>query len=223
MTAADHGAAFVEFDTQVSRDLQTVIYHDFSLSETGTDIPIHELTIDQYKYASSIQTPHGSPLIAPDEQTIVGKSAAVRRTRSFDGQKDIGALLIRDRLKHTVNFKLNAMKPNIRGDVIQDSLVTLPELFQRLPASLGFNIEIKYPRRHEARGIGVAPIALEINLFVDTVLEQIHRYAGQRPIIISSFTPEICILLSIKQKAYPVLFITNADTKGRRFGYTHSG
>jgi glycerophosphodiester phosphodiesterase len=28
--------------------------------------------------------------------------------------------------------------------------------------------------------------------------------------MLSSFTPEICILLSMKQKAYPVLFITNA-------------
>ncbi|KAI8949595.1 Glycerophosphoryl diester phosphodiesterase family-domain-containing protein [Xylaria longipes] len=206
MTAADHGATFVE----VSRDLQTVIYHDFSLSETGTDIPIHDLTIDQYKYASSVQIPHGSPLIAPDERTTIGKSAAVRRSRSFDGQKDVGAFLIRDRLKHTVDFKSKAMKPNIRGDVIQEPLVTLPELFQRLPPSLGFNIEIKYPRLHEARDAGVAPIALEINLFVDTVLEQIHQFADQRPIILSSFTPEICILLSIKQKAYPVLFISNA-------------
>ncbi|KAI0459625.1 Glycerophosphoryl diester phosphodiesterase family-domain-containing protein [Xylaria acuta] len=206
MTAADHGAGFVE----VSRDLQTVIYHDFSLSETGTDIPIHDLTIDQYKYASSVQTPQGSPLIAPDERTMIGKSAVVRRSRSFDGQKDVGAFLIRDRLKHTVDFKSKAMKPNIRGDVIQEPLVTLPELFQRLPPSLGFNIEIKYPRLHEAADAGVAPIALEINLFVDTVLEQIHLFADQRPIILSSFTPEICILLSIKQKAYPVLFISNA-------------
>lgn len=44
---------------------------------------------------------------------------------------------------------------------------------------------------------------------MDTVLEQIHRFADRRSIILSSFTPEICILLSIKQKAYPVLFISN--------------
>ncbi|KAI1176157.1 Glycerophosphoryl diester phosphodiesterase family-domain-containing protein [Nemania sp. FL0916] len=210
MTAADHGATFVEVHAQVSRDLQTVIYHDFSLSETGTDIPIHELTIDQYKYASSIQTPHGSPLIASDERTIISKSAKVRRSCSFNGKEDIGSLLIKDRLKHTVDFKSKAMKPNIRGDVVQEPLVTLPELFQKLPASLGFNIEIKYPRLHEANDAGVAPIALEINLFVDTILEQIHKLADQRPIILSSFTPEICILLTLKQKAYPVLFISNA-------------
>ncbi|KAJ8129714.1 hypothetical protein O1611_g3914 [Lasiodiplodia mahajangana] len=227
LTAADHGATFVEFgtqlqyyrsgmprltkilDAQVSRDLQTVIYHDFSLSETGTDIPIHDVTIDQYKYASSIQTPLGSPLVRPTERTMIGKSVTVRRSRSFDERPDLGASLIRDRLKHTVDFKAKAMKPNIRGDVIQEPLVTLPELFRKLPLSLGFNIEIKYPRLHEANDAGVAPIALEINLFVDTVLEQIHQFADQRPIILSSFTPEICILLSIKQKAYPVLFISN--------------
>ncbi|KAJ2991268.1 hypothetical protein NUW58_g2573 [Xylaria curta] len=229
MAAADHGATFVEFgihlhnnswaklrltmklDTQVSRDLNTVIYHDFSLSETGTDVPIHDLTIDQYKYASTIQAPHGSPLITPDEQTMVGESAAVRRSRSVDKKKDLGALLIRDRLKYTADFKSKAMKPNIRGDVIQEPLVTLPELFQRLPPKLGFIIEIKYPRLHEARSVGVATVALEINLFVDTVLEQIHQFADQRrPIILSSFTPEICILLSIKQKAFPVLFVSDA-------------
>lgn len=42
------------------------------------------------------------------------------------------------------------------------------------------------------------------------MLEHLHNNAGSRQIILSSFTPEICILLAIKQKAYPVFFITNA-------------
>jgi glycerophosphodiester phosphodiesterase len=45
---------------------------------------------------------------------------------------------------------------------------------------------------------------------VDTILKQVHLHGGDRPIILSSFTPEVCILLSLKQKAYPVMFITNA-------------
>jgi glycerophosphodiester phosphodiesterase len=57
---------------------------------------------------------------------------------------------------------------------------------------------------------GVAPVALELNLFVDTILKQVHLYGRDRPILLSSFTPEVCILLSLKQKAYPVMFITNA-------------
>lgn len=57
---------------------------------------------------------------------------------------------------------------------------------------------------------GVAPVAIEFNTFVDIVLQQLYHHAGNRQIILSSFTPEICILLAIKQKAYPVFFITNA-------------
>lgn len=37
----------------------------------------------------------------------------------------------------------------------------------------------------------------------------IARHAGNRKIILSSFTPEICILLAIKQTAYPVFLISN--------------
>lgn len=53
-------------------------------------------------------------------------------------------------------------------------------------------------------------MAIEYNTFIDAALEVLHEHGGQRQIILSSFTPEICILLSMKQKAYPVLFITNA-------------
>lgn len=58
--------------------------------------------------------------------------------------------------------------------------------------------------------VGVAPVTIDINTFVDTVLERIQRVASQRPITLSSSTPEICILLKLKQKAYPVMFMTNA-------------
>jgi len=54
-------------------------------------------------------------------------------------------------------------------------------------------------------------VAIELNTFVDVALSTLHQHAGsRRPIILSSFTPEVCILLSLKQKAYPVFFITNA-------------
>lgn len=34
-------------DVQLTRDLAPVIYHDFSLSESGTDVPIYDLSLDQ--------------------------------------------------------------------------------------------------------------------------------------------------------------------------------
>jgi glycerophosphodiester phosphodiesterase len=50
-------------------------------------------------------------------------------------------------------------------------------------------------------------------MFVDTILDVIALFGGGRNIILSSFTPEICILLALKQKSYPVLFITNAGKR----------
>lgn len=32
---------------QLTRDLVPVVYHDLSLSESGTDIPIHDLSVEQ--------------------------------------------------------------------------------------------------------------------------------------------------------------------------------
>ncbi|KAB8215504.1 humps family-domain-containing protein [Aspergillus novoparasiticus] len=69
----------------------------------------------------------------------------------------------------------------------------------------------EYPRLHEAIEAGVAPVAIEINTFIDKALERLFSYGNKkRTIILSSFTPEICILLAIKQQTYPVMFITNA-------------
>jgi glycerophosphodiester phosphodiesterase len=39
--------ANMQTDVQLTRDLVPVIFHDFSLSESGTDIPIHDLTFEQ--------------------------------------------------------------------------------------------------------------------------------------------------------------------------------
>ncbi|KAB8258073.1 humps family-domain-containing protein [Aspergillus pseudonomiae] len=69
----------------------------------------------------------------------------------------------------------------------------------------------EYPRLHEAIDAGVAPVAIEINTFIDKALEKLFSYGNKkRTIILSSFTPEICMLLAIKQRTYPVMFITNA-------------
>lgn len=57
---------------------------------------------------------------------------------------------------------------------------------------------------------GVAPVALEINTFIDRILDQVFRAKGERKIILSSFSPEVCMLLTTKQNTYPVMFITNA-------------
>lgn len=59
-TAIDHGADFVEFDVQLSKDLVPIIYHDFyvcismkkkkELDESDMlEMPVKELTLEQLK------------------------------------------------------------------------------------------------------------------------------------------------------------------------------
>ncbi|RHZ48190.1 uncharacterized protein CDV56_100746 [Aspergillus thermomutatus] len=202
-SAAKQGATYVE----LTRDLVPVLYHDFSLSESGTDIPIHDLTVEQFLYVSKLQS--GCPV--QDVRKPHGVENTHTRSWSLTGEYGPGTQEIRDRLKHTVEFTNKGFKPNTRGDFIQDSFTTLEDVLTKLPESVGLNVEIKYPRIHEAAEAGVAPLAIEINTFVDKILEKILLHArNTRNIILSSFTPEVCILLAFKQRVYPVMFITNA-------------
>ncbi|DAA74393.1 TPA_exp: Uncharacterized protein A8136_3360 [Trichophyton benhamiae CBS 112371] len=192
-SAANLGASHVEFDVQLTRDLIPVLYHDLSLSESGTDVAIHDLTLKQVRDPFSFMS---QPLTS--------------RSRSLSRNHKAAENEARLRMKHTLYFSNNGYKPNTRGDFIQIPLATLEEALLNVPEEVGFDIELKYPRIHEAHAIEMAPIAIELNTFVDTILTLITRYAGSRNIILSSFTPEICILLAIKQKAYLIFFITNA-------------
>ncbi|PTB35681.1 hypothetical protein M441DRAFT_153098 [Trichoderma asperellum CBS 433.97] len=195
---------------QITRDLEAVIFHDFSLSESGTDVAIHDVTLSQYKHASDLQEPQSITPATIDTSGVLHGYPQRRRAWSTGEESRLRTVQLRDRLRYTVDFQSKGFKPNTRGDFIQGSLATLDELLMNLPEDIGFNIEMKYPRLHEAVDAGVAPVTIDINTFVDVALEKIQRLAGNRPIILSSFTPEVCILLSVKQKTYPVMFITNA-------------
>lgn len=53
----------------------------------------------------------------------------------------------------------------------------------------------------------------EINMFVDTILSCVYDNTEEdRRIIFSSFHPEICLALNIKQPNYPVFFLSDAGT-----------
>jgi len=54
--------------------------------------------------------------------------------------------------------------------------------------------------------------AVELNSFVDTVLNKVYDLGTGRNIIFSSFNPDICLLLAFKQPSIPVLFLTDAGS-----------
>ena len=62
----------------------------------------------------------------------------------------------------------------------------------------------------EAHDWDMDTYAVEANHVVDIVLAIVYRLADKRKIFFSSFSPEICIILSRKQDIYPVYFLTES-------------
>jgi glycerophosphodiester phosphodiesterase len=222
IAAANLGASYVEFDVQLTKDHVPVIYHDFLVSETGIDAPVHTLTLEQFLHVSEGQTPRQSRPTSPQPKIINGgkgvRSPLMRgRSYSLDNskQKNIHtshSKELSERMKHTRDFKMKGYKGNSRGNFIQSPFTTLEEMFKKLPEDTGFNIEMKYPMLHESEEHEMDQYAVELNSFVDTVLRTVYDRAGKRRIIFSSFNPDICLMLSFKQPSIPILFLTDAGT-----------
>ncbi|GME81042.1 unnamed protein product [Ambrosiozyma monospora] len=51
-----------------------------------------------------------------------------------------------------------------------------------------------------------------LNHWVDTVLKTVYENCNGRDIIFSSFHPDICLMLSLKQPSFPILFLTESGT-----------
>ena len=218
IAAANLGASYVEFDVQLTKDHVPVIYHDFLVSETGIDAPVHTLTLEQFLHVSDGRTPRhsrpGSPVLANGVVSKAINSADPRKVRSMslgDMTQD-GSSNMSERMKHTRTFKEKGFKGNSRGNSIQAPFTTLEEMFKKLPESIGFNIEMKYPMLHESEEEEMDTYAVELNSFVDTVLTKVYDLGKKRNIIFSSFNPDICLLLSFKQPSIPILFLTDAGT-----------
>lgn len=71
-------------------------------------------------------------------------------------------------------------------------------------------IETEFPMLVETEEQGMDNYAVELNAFADGVLEQVHKHGQHRKIVFSSFHPDLCIFLSLKQSAFPVMFLTDA-------------
>lgn len=217
IAAANLGAQYVEFDVQLTKDHVPVIYHDFLVSETGIDAPVHTLTLEQFLHINSDSSRNGNN--APRSRAEHGQSHSKRgRSNSFTPQRSQSmgfagsglSLEMDERMKHTRDFKEKGFKANSRGNFIQAPFATLEDLFRKLPESIGFNIEMKYPMLHESEEQEMDTYAVELNSFCDTVLSKVYDLAGERHIIFSSFNPDICLCLSYKQPSIPILFLTDA-------------
>lgn len=219
IAAANLGAQYVEFDVQLTKDHVPVIYHDFLVSETGIDAPVHTLTLEQFLHINpdKRRVVKEQPAAPEEEGSEVNGSSRRVRSNSFTPQRShsmgfagAGHAEMEERMKHTRDFKEKGFKANSRGNFIQAPFATLEDLFRKLPEHIGFNIEMKYPMLHETEEHDMDAYAVELNSFCDTVLSKVYDMAGERHIIFSSFNPDICLCLNFKQPSIPILFLTDA-------------
>lgn len=92
--------------------------------------------------------------------------------------------------------------------LVKSEFATLEDAFKILPPDIGFNIEIKYPSPSELGNISLY-IHQPIDLFCDIILDCVLKNCNGRRIFFSSFNPEICFALKMKQRSIPVFILTD--------------
>lgn len=216
IAAANLGAQYIEFDVQLTKDHVPVIYHDFLVSETGIDAPVHTLTLEQFLHVNgdrrNPRPSRPSSPISVAARAINASDPRKHRSMSLGDLTKGETLDMSERMKNTRDFKKKGFKANSRGNFIQAPFTTLEEMFVKLPEHIGFNIEMKYPMLHESEEQEMDAYAVELNSFVDEVLTKVYDLGKKRNVIFSSFNPDICLLLSFKQPSIPILFLTDAGT-----------
>lgn len=182
-TASTH-VNFIEFDVQLSQDHVPIIFHDFKIeNDQQVKIPLNNLSLQQFK---QLKTRDNTESLPPRK---------LRRTASTG---DISEKRLREKEKSDEEL----------GYGIRDSLPTLEECFKYISKKTGFNVELKYPLDEAIEKKGLLPF--EGNFYVDSILRTVFDFAESRPIIFSSFSPDICIMARLKQPTYPVFFLTDS-------------
>lgn len=176
--AIEHGADYVEFDVQLSKDLVPIIYHDFHvcismkrkkelIESDMLEIPLKELTLEQLRLLKVYHLTEGKS----------------KNPRFFDEELDD-----------------------------HQPFPTLQQALETLDSHTGFNIEIKWTMQ-SFDGTYELYHPTDLNLYLDTILDVVLRYGGDRRIIFSCFNPDICQVIRLKQNKYPVMFLTIGESQ----------
>lgn len=163
-----------------------------------------------------------------EAETEYFKTSLSRRVRtlSVNASDCVETKAFMARVKHTLDYNSRGCKGNTRGDFIHDTFVTFEHVLRKLPPNIALNIEIsksqppmlpenlkivEYPMLSEATvDWNMDPFFIEANFFADTILLCLSKHISTRAVLLSSFSPEICILLARKQFRWPVVFGTDS-------------
>lgn len=140
--ALDLGADILEFDVQVTRDLVPVVYHDFLVSETGTDAAMHNITYEQFMVPSTLQNGLIRPYKASESLSPSPAAGVARRPRANSvGKEYLDDMDLITRLKSTFYVQQSGYKGNIGSECIHGPFATLREMLVEIDPSVCFDIE----------------------------------------------------------------------------------
>lgn len=202
--AAASGAAFVEFDVQVTKDGVPVVWHDNTV-EYGdpvqpTQCAISDLTSAEFQALGQLSASGKC-----QQLSVVRRFRHAAAKAAADMPPVVQAALTTDAAV------TQRMRWCCEAD---DSFPTLEQLFNSLPANLAFNIEVKMATPDD---LAVTPPD-EIHRMVRPILDVVNRCnssiseAGNsqpfRQVVFSSFDPDVCRAIRAAQDQHPVMFLS---------------
>lgn len=182
-SAANHGAAFVEFDVHLSKDHVPVIYHDLtcciSMKKKANatslelfEIPVKELTYDQLQL---LNLAHVTALKSQYLDDSVDEECSVSDSQPFPSLQTVLESVPED-----VGFNIE-----------------IKWILQEKSGKWDGNLSSYF----------------DMNIFLDIILATVLKNAGNRRIVFSCFDADICTMVRLKQNKYPILFLTQGQSE----------
>ncbi|KTF91382.1 hypothetical protein cypCar_00018004 [Cyprinus carpio] len=182
LSAANHGAAYVEFDVHLSKDLVPIVYHDLTCcistkkkfdknSMLLVEVPVKDLTFDQLQL---LKLAHITAMEVQDHKDLQDEEEYVDEHQPFPSLSQIFQA-VPDHVGFNIELKWICQFKDGSWDA---------------KLSTYFNM----------------------NQFLDIILTCVLQNAGNRRIVFSCFDPDICTMVRQKQNKYPILFLTQGVT-----------
>ncbi|KAK4473780.1 hypothetical protein MN116_003118 [Schistosoma mekongi] len=210
------GVTMVECDAGITKDFEVILHHNFTLG-------VHE---QPRKFDNDLPTyilEHKADGVVSEKSTDLVVNYQLSEIRSLL-KKVNGAIGSADVTQsgYPSPLTINDPVPSILGSEA-GPIPLLKNAFHQTSKNLCFNVELKYPvetpynliteELTKQKSIGLflptpSSYFCRINKFCDTILNTIWSDAGPRYVMLSSFNPDVCIALQLKQSLLPVFFIT---------------
>ncbi|XP_053344755.1 glycerophosphocholine phosphodiesterase GPCPD1 isoform X1 [Clarias gariepinus] len=178
LSAAKHGAAYVEFDVHLSKDLVPIVYHDLTCcistkkkndknSMVLFEVPVKDLTFDQLQL---LKLAHSTAMKVHDHKDLQDEEEYIDEHQPFPSLSQIFQT-VPDNVGFNIELKWISQ---LKDGTWDGNLSTY------------FNM----------------------NQFLDVILTCVLQNAGKRRIVFSCFDPDVCAMVRRKQNKYPILFLT---------------